>query len=184
MPHACSDLVAGATYTTAVRSIPSRVRNLEQHKEHLVRRREHEVTLAVINDLLENGAQEAAEFEAGRVAKEGGGDVAEVDISVRYIDAHGQPGFVLGSAKTHVSGDSDVKSLDKKVRDQYEPHPPFLGHRVKRAFMAELVQPGKQKLLEDTCKSLGVQLYARSGRSIHRVQLSANMAAGPRMAFW
>lgn len=170
-----SDLVPGAMYTTAVRSIPARVRNLEQHKEHLVRRREQEFACAIIEDLQNEGIQ-AEELAEERVAKGGQGDVAEVDVAVRFVDG---TGFVVGSMKPNVSGDSDVRNLEKKIREHYAQRAPFAGHPIQPAFMAETVKTGALDRLKATYKEKGVRLYARNGRSISRVQLRA--AAGIRL---
>jgi hypothetical protein len=174
--YAYSHLVPGATYTTTIRSVPARVSNLEQHSAHLVRRREQELTLAVVNDLASEGAV-AEELAEERVAKGEKGDAAEVDLVVRFVDKQGCPGFVIGSMKTQVSGDSDVIMLDTKVQQHYAHRAPFAGHPIQLAFMAETVKPDQLGRLKATCKSKGVRLYQRNGRSISRVQLRAAPSA-------
>jgi hypothetical protein len=46
--HEFSELMFDALYATCVCSIPAAVKNLEKHKEHLVRQREHELACAII----------------------------------------------------------------------------------------------------------------------------------------
>ena len=159
-------LVPDATYTTAVRSIPARVTNLEQHKQHLVMRREHELASAIIHDLAEEGIV-AEELAEERVTKVGTADVAEVDVAVGSVDGSR---FVLGSMKTYVSGDGDVRQLAQKVAQYYAPRPPFKGRPIDLAFMAEVVKDEQRGRLLATCKQLGVRLYARNGSSISRVK--------------
>lgn len=168
-----NDLVPGATYTTAVRSIPARVSNLEQHKEHLVRRREQEFACAIIDDLASEDIQ-AQELSEERVAKGEQRDAAEVDVAVRFEHGNGM-GFVVGSMKTSVGGDSDVRNLEKKIKEHYAQRAPFAGCRIQPAFMAETVKPGQLDRLKATCREKGVRLYARNGRSISRVQLKASV---------
>lgn len=172
-----SDLMPEAMYTTAVCSIPARVASLEQYRAQLVRRGEQELTGAVLDDLASEGAT-AEELAEERVVKGGQGDAAEVDLVVRFVDAEGRTGFVIGSMKTTIGGDSDVSNLEKKVQQYFAPRAPFAGHPIQLAFMAETVRPDLMSKLKATCKSKNVRLYARNGRSISRVQLKAFRAVG------
>lgn len=188
-----SDLVPGALYTIGVCSIPARVKKLEQHKEHLVRWRERELACATKDDLASEGVK-AVELGAQRVAKGAQGDEAEVDVAIRsvcepgavgtvcFADAPGcvgasrfagESGFVVGSMKSHINGDSDVRKSEKKIQQHYTQRVPFAGSTIQPAFMAETVKPGHLDRLKATCAERGVRLYARNGRSISRVQLQA-----------
>jgi hypothetical protein len=97
--------------------------------------------------------------------------IAEVDAVVRFDDRQGRTGFVLGSMKTHVSGDSDIRQLSDKVQRHYAQRERFAGHDILLAFMAETMQPHVMDRVKSTCKQLGVRLYARNGSSISRVAL-------------
>ena len=65
--------------------------------------------------------------------------------------------FVIGSHKTSVDGDSDIKSLRKKVDEIVSHHPPFKGKRLEMAFMAENADERAKQRMCDACKAPGVR---------------------------
>jgi hypothetical protein len=105
------------------------------------------------------------------VARSGQRDVGEVDAVVRFVGQQGRTGFMVGSMKTHVSGDSDIRKLAKQVRDHYAQRMPIGGYTIQLAFMAETMRPSQLDRVKATCKRMGVRLYKRNGRSSSRVEL-------------
>mmetsp|Transcript_3805 Transcript_3805/g.8154 ORF Transcript_3805/g.8154 Transcript_3805/m.8154 type:complete len:89 (+) Transcript_3805:2-268(+) len=84
-------------------------------------------------------------------------------------------GFVVGSMKTTVRGDSDIRKLENRIKEHYAQRAPFAGYPVQTAFMAEVVKPPELDRLKATCREKAVRLYARNGRSISRVQVRASL---------
>jgi hypothetical protein len=125
--------------------------------------------VTIIDDLASEGIQAeelAGELVIKALSAEGQEleqHQAEVDVVVRLVN---EPGFVVGSIKTHVVGDSDIGKLEKKIREQYAHRLPFAGHRIQPAFMAETVKTGRLDRLKAACKARGVRLCGCTGRAL------------------
>lgn len=175
-PPAIDDLSAvvdGGLYTLGTRSIPTRVRNLELQARHLLNRREDEFALLIAAEQIRSGVpvSDVEVLPELRVLYDQEGKaIAEFDAVVRAGEV-----YIVGSMKTYVNGDSDIKSLNKQVHEKLPDCEPFKGHAIRPAFMAEKVEESKVQRILQTCRRMGVQLYRRTGSSIGRVHCRAQM---------
>jgi len=162
------DLEDNALYTLEMCSgIPTRIKSMEKAMSHLGSRREVELALAIAQDC---GPSATVRPDLRIIKDSAGKHIAELDAVVDYDDA-----FIIGSHKTKVAGDSDIKNLRRKVDEIVVHHPPFQGKRIELAFMTEHADEGAKQRLRDTAKVYNVRLFERNGRAISRVYCSRGM---------
>jgi len=162
------DLEDNALYTLEMCSgIPTRIKSMEKAMSHLGSRREVELALAIAQDC---GPSATVRPDLRIIKDSAGKHIAELDAVVDYDDA-----FIIGSHKTKVAGDSDIKNLRRKVDEIVVHHPPFQGKRIELAFMTEHADEGAKQRLRDTAKVYNVRLFERNGRAISRVNCSRGM---------
>jgi len=162
------DLEDNALYTLEMCSgIPTRIKSMEKAMSHLGSRREVELALAIAQDC---GPSATVRPDLRIIKDSAGKHIAELDAVVDYDDA-----FIIGSHKTKVAGDSDIKNLRRKVDEIVVHHPPFQGKRIELAFMTEHADEGARQHLRDTAKVYNVRMFERNGRAISRVNCSRGM---------
>lgn len=163
------ELEDGGEYVlvSPLQSTSKRLGNLEQYRGNMSRALENAFAQALVAEYSAGGRAELLPDK--RFLKDKEQVVAEVDAVVRVsADNPAHDTYVLGSAKSSITGTSDVDAL-VGVANEFAEDEGFKGHKILLAFFADYVPDDVRAPLVAKCQRRGVHLFQRSGSDISRV---------------